>query len=680
MGKRSIEQKIKFLRQKIQRADYLYYTISDPEIADKEYDQLLNELKALEETYPQFLTKDSPTQRVSGKPLKSFSAVEHKTKMLSLDNTYSLEDLGKWEERIKRIVKFQKDISYVAELKVDGVSCSLTYKQGFLILGLTRGDGETGEDVTLNIKTIKTIPLRVNSSGLPFEFVVRGEIYIEKDDFRKINKQREERGEAAFVNPRNAASGSLKLLNSSLVAKRGLKCLIHSFGWADRYNFRTHQEFLGLLSKWQMPASLHAKVCKNLDEVKEYCTYWVKHRNSLSYEADGVVVKVNDFSLQEKMGSTSKSPRWAVAYKFPADRATTRINKIEFGVGRTGIITPVAILKPVECGGVTISRATLHNFDEIKRLGLKQGDMVLIERAGEVIPKIVKVIHSKRTGVEKTIEVPIYCPVCGAKVSNDRAEDSNLMDNSRSAGVYLYCLNPDCPSQIKRALIHFTSRGAMDIEGLGESAVGALVDEKIVKSVADIYKLTEDDLLKLPLFKKKKASKIISAILQSKKRSLSNFIYGLGIRHVGEKVAFILAEQFKEINKFFYLSEDELTDISEIGQVIACSVLDFFSLSSTKKIINNMQESGVDIYYKQTGTKKNSVQGKSFVFTGELNVYTRRQAQDLIKEFGGKCVNTISRKTDFLVEGKNPGTKYAQAKNLGVMIINEAEFIALLNG
>jgi len=680
MRKNNTKQVINLLRQKIQRADYLYYTLSDPEIADKEYDQLLYELRDLERKYPQFLTKDSPTQRVSGKPLEAFANIKHRVKMLSLDNTYSLEELNNWEEKTKRILKLQKNISYMAELKVDGVSCSLTYKQGVLTLGSTRGDGETGEDVTLNIKTIKTVPLTITADDLPDELVVRGEVFIEKDDFKRINEQRRKKGETIFVNPRNAASGSLKLLDPSLVAKRSLKCLIHSFGWADNYNFKTQQTFLGLLSRWQLPASPHAKFCKNLDEVSKYCAYWQSSRDRLNYAVDGVVIKVNDFSLQDDLGATAKSPRWAVAYKFPADCVNTIVNEIEFGVGRTGIITPVAVLEPVECGGVTISKATLHNFDEIKRLGLKQGDTVLIERAGEVIPKILKVIYSKRTGGEKVVKVPIYCPACGAKLSKEKIENADSDNIQKMPGVYLYCFNPDCPAQLKRALIHFASRQAMNIEGLGESIAGALVDKKIVKSIADIYKLTADDFLKLPLFKGKKANKIILAISKSKEKPLSNFIYGLGIRHVGEKVAFSLAEKFKTVNRFFCLSEDDLVNMPEIGQIIASSVINFFSLPNTKEIINKMQESGVIICNTRFSVSSDRLEGKSFVFTGELSSYTRQQAQDLVKKFGGRYTSVVSSKTDFLVEGKNPGAKYAQAKKFGVSIINEQGFTVLLKG
>jgi len=465
-----VKKRIEELRELIRYHDWRYYVLSDPEISDKEYDDLMRELKELEEKYPQFISPDSPTQRVSGAVLEGFPTVKHKVKMLSLDNTYSIDELKEWEEKIKRMLKRDVKLDYTAELKIDGVSCALIYEKGKLSLGATRGDGETGEDITSNIRTISTIPLKLLGKDIPRAIEVRGEIYMEKEDFKRLNEERKKGGESLFANPRNAASGSLKLLDPKLVKARNLKCFIHSFGWVEGFKFNTHWEFLNKIKEWGLRVNPTSRYCKNLDEVVQYCQEWQKIRDSLEYEVDGVVVKVNPFTLQKELGSTLKSPRWAVAYKFPAHQATTVVKDIIFSVGRTGMITPVAILKPVECGGVTISRSTLHNFDEIERLDVRVKDTVLVERAGEVIPKIVKVITSKRPKSAKKVEVPQVCPVCGGKIMKEKEEE-----------VYWFCINPNCPARLKQSLLHFASRGALDIEGLGESVVNELVERKMVK-------------------------------------------------------------------------------------------------------------------------------------------------------------------------------------------------------
>jgi DNA ligase (NAD+) len=522
------------LREKIREADYHYYIQNDPQISDKEYDDLLKSLKSLEKKQPQLITSDSPTQRVSSGLIEEFPAIKHKTKMLSLDNTYSLEELKEWEKKMKRALKKDITFSYICELKIDGISCSLNYQNGRLIRGLTRGDGQKGEDVTSNIKTIHSIPLKLRKN-YPKNLEVRGEVYISKRDFEKLNDQRLKNGKNPFANPRNAAGGSLKLLNPNLVAKRNLKCFIHSFGWVEGYDFNSQQEFFKKITKWGLRIQKENKLCKSLEEVINYCKNFQQKRDNLDYEVDGVVIKVNGLDLQKKLGSTQKSPRWAVAYKFPAIRKTTKIKRIEFGVGRTGIITPVAILTPIHCGGATIKRATLHNFDEVKRLGVKIGDTVLIERAGDVIPKIIKVINSKRNGKEKAITEPKKCPICKGAVEKE--------------DVYLFCLNPNCPSKLKRSLVHFAGRRAMDIEGMGESLIEELVDRGIIHNISDIYKLTKKDLLTLPLFKEKKANNITKSISKSKEQLLNNLLFGLGIPHVGQKAANTLANHFRSLDK-----------------------------------------------------------------------------------------------------------------------------------
>lgn len=662
-----INREIDNLRGLIRYADYRYYVLSDPEIADKEYDDLVKKLHQLEEKYPQFITTDSPTQRVSLGLSQGFSTVSHRVKMLSLDNTYSMEELKEWEEKFKRMLKRKEDVDYVAELKIDGVSCSLTYQKGLFVLGATRGDGEAGEDITNNLKTIKSIPLRLFGNNLPEIIEVRGEVYMDKIDFNQINQERLKDEESLFANPRNAASGSLKLLDANLVSKRNLKCFIHSFGWVSKYKFENQHMFLEQIKKWGLRTSPYNKYCKNLDEVIDYYNKWLKNRQSLEFEADGIVVKINSFSVQNDLGTTLKSPRWAVAYKFPAHQATTEVLKIEFGVGRTGIITPVAILRPVECGGVTISRSTLHNFDEIARLDIREGDTVLVERAGEVIPKIVKVITSRRSGKEKKVKVLSRCPVCEGEVTKDKQEE-----------VYWYCINPDCPAQLKRSLLHFASRGAMDIEGIGESVVDELVDRGLVKKISDIYKLRKEDFLTLPLFKEKKANNLVSAIEASKNRPLSRFLYGLGIRHAGEKAASLLAEKFKNIDIFFKLKSGDFEEIPEIGPAIASSIVKFFSSLSAKKMIEEFKKAGLNLEEKEKQIEKSPITGKTFVFTGELESFSRSDAKKIIEDMGAKVLSSVSKNLDYLVVGKAPGSKYGKAKELGLKILSESEFKSLI--
>ncbi len=572
MAINKVKKEIKKLRAEIREADYHYYVLNDPQISDKEYDDLLKKLESLEKKYPQLVTPDSPTQRVSGGLLEEFPTAKHKTKMLSLGNTYSVDQLKEWEKRMKRALKKEIDFNYMCEPKIDGISCSLNYQDGRLSKGLTRGDGQRGEDVTANIKTIPSIPLKLRKK-FPKNLEVRGEVYIDKKDFKALNRRRSKENKTPFANPRNAAGGSLKLLDPGLVAKRNLKCFIHSFGWVEGYEFNSQKDFLKKINEWGLRTQKENKLSKNLKEVIDYCNNYQQKRDSLDYEADGVVVKVNSLPLQKALGSTEKSPRWAAAYKFPAIRKTTLVKKIEFGVGRTGIITPVAILKPVSCGGATIKRATLHNFDEIKRLDLKIGDTVLLERAGDVIPKIVKVITSKRTGEEKKIRRPEKCPICKGEVEKEE--------------VYFFCINPNCPSKLKRSLIHFSSRAAMNIEGVGESLIKELVNTKMVKNISDIYKLTKKDLLSLPLFKEKKAAKTIRAISKSKSRPLSRLLFGLGIPHVGQKAASTLAERFGSLDKISQAGQKNLRyrpDCIKVDSKILFAKIDSKNIKRIQKI------------------------------------------------------------------------------------------------
>ncbi|MCK9573962.1 MAG: NAD-dependent DNA ligase LigA [Candidatus Omnitrophica bacterium] len=663
-----IKKEIEKLREGIRDADYKYYVLSEPEISDKEYDDTLKQLKDIEERYPQLITSDSPTQRVSGGVIEGFPTVEHKIKMLSLDNTYSIDEIKDWEHKIKRMLKRDTQTDYVVELKIDGVSCSLTYEKGTFLTGATRGDGTTGEDITMNVKTIKSVPLRLRGANIPEIIEVRGEIYMDKKDLENINKTRLKQEEPLFANPRNAASGSLKLLDPLTVKERNLKCFIHSSGLAKGVEFTNHREFFEKVKALGLRVNPYNKLCKNINEVIEYCLYWQSRRDSLDYEIDGIVVKVNDYKLRKELAETSKSPRWAVAYKFPAHQATTTVQRIESSVGRTGIITPVAILKPVECAGVTISRSTLHNFDEIERLDVREGDTVLIERAGEVIPKIVKVIATKRNDASKKIKVPKSCPVCKQDLAKEKEEE-----------VYWYCINPDCPAKIKQSLLHFASRGAMDIEGMGESAVEELVNRGLVKSLADIYKITKADLLKLPLFAQKKADNLILAVTASKKRQMSHLLYALGIHHIGEKAARLLADRFKKIDIFFKLKEEDLEKISEIGPVMAQSVTKFFASSKAKKLIEEFKKSGLNLNQEKKVAGQNLLSGKIFIFTGELKSFSRSQASEAVEALGAECVSSISKNIDYVVVGENPGSKYEKARKLHLNIITEQDFKKLIN-
>jgi DNA ligase (NAD+) len=661
-----IKKKIEELRDRIRHHDYKYYCLSQPEISDREYDELMRKLKKLEEEYPQYKSKDSPSVRVSGGILPGFDTVRHRQKMFSLDNGFSFTELKDWAQRVHKGLGRDK-VEYVVELKIDGVSANITYEKARLAIGATRGDGETGEDVTANIKTIRAIPLLLRGKDIPAFIEIRGEIYMEKEDFLVLNKEKEKSGEPLFANPRNSASGSLKLLDTSVVAQRKLKFFAHSLGTYQGAEISSHWEFLSRLKEWGIPASPQAKLCKDLDEVIAYCRLWQEKRDKLSYEVDGMVIKVDSLEQQRKLGHTLKSPRWALAYKFPAHQATTVLKDIVLQVGRTGVITPVAELEPVECGGVVISRATLHNFDEIKRLGIKIGDRLVIERAGEVIPKIVKVIESLRTDKSKEFKIPKSCPVCGLRISKDKEEE-----------VAYRCINPSCPAQIKRSLLHFASRQTMDIEGMGEAAVEQLVNKKLIKEIADIYSLRKQDLLQLELFKDKKADNLLAAIEKSKQQSLSRLIFALGIRHVGEKAAFVLAQKFGTMDKLIDAKKEELDAIYEVGEVMAASIIDFFKLPSTRVLIKKLKKAGLQLKEKIAPVKKSALTGKTIVFTGELKGFSRTQAEGLVRSLGGNASSSVSQSTDFVVVGETPGSKYEKAKKLGVKIINENEFKGLL--
>lgn len=660
------KKEIEKLRGEIRHHDHRYYVLSQPELSDKEYDGLMRRLKELEEEFPGLISPDSPTQRVAAGIQEGFKTVKHRQKMLSLDNTYSFEELRDWDERVHK-GSGNHEIQYVAELKIDGVSANLTYRDGLLVSAATRGDGESGEDVTLNIKTIRAIPLRIETKKPPKLIEIRGEVYLELKDFAAINKERKAQGEVLFANPRNAASGSLKLLAPGITARRNLNFFAHSLGELSNGQFSTQWEFLQELKKYSMRVNPESRLCSSLDEVFEFCELWQEKRKKISYEIDGVVLKVNSLEAQISLGATLKSPRWAAAYKFPAHQVTTKLKDIIVSVGRTGTITPVADLEPVECAGVTISRATLHNFDEIERLGVKIGDRIVLERAGEVIPKIIKTVESLRTGKEKTFKIPRSCPVCGSTIIKEKEED-----------VAYRCINPSCPAQLEKGLMHFSSRLCMDIEGMGEAAVKQLIEKNLVKDFADIYSLEKGQLLILELFKDKKAENLVLAIENSKRRALGRLIYGLGVRHVGEKAAYVLAQEFKTLENLVSAKKEDLEAIYAIGPVISESVIAFFKQESTKELIKKLEAAGVNTKEDERAAKKTPLTDKTVVFTGELESFSRAEAEDLLRKSSGKASSNVSKETDFVVAGRNPGSKYERAKKLGLKIIDEKEFLEML--
>ncbi|MFA5096492.1 MAG: NAD-dependent DNA ligase LigA [Candidatus Omnitrophota bacterium] len=653
-------KEIERLKNQVRRHNDLYYVQAHPEISDNEYDALLRALRELEEKYPEYKTADSPTQRVGADISGGFKTVRHIRKMLSLDNTYSFAELGEWDERVRKGLSGAQ-AEYVAELKIDGVSANLTYRSGSLVLGTTRGDGESGEDVTRNLKTIRAIPHTLRANDIPELIEIRGEVYMRHEDFTALNREREDNGEAAFANPRNAAAGSLKLLDANLVAGRRLDFFAHSLGELKGPGVADHWHFLQKLKDWGLPVSLESKLCPGFKEVIDYCNFWQEKRGGIPYDIDGVVIKVNSLNHQAKLGFTRKSPRWAVAYKFPAHQAATTVRKINFQVGRTGVITPVAELDPVACAGVTIKHATLHNFDEIKRLGVKEGDRVIIERAGEVIPKVVEVV---RSAGGKALAIPKSCPVCSGKVVKEKEED-----------VAYRCINPSCPAQLERGILHFSSRGAMDIEGMGEAVVRQLVELKVLRNFSDIYhKINKDVLLKLELFKDKKAQNLLAAIEKSKEQPLSRLIFALGIRHVGEKAAYVLARRFRIMDDLLKAKKEDLVAIYEVGPVLSVSVTDFFKQPQTRKLIDELRGAGLNFSQPASETASGPLAGKTLVFTGELKGFSRLQAEESARRSGANVSSSVSKNTDFVVAGGAAGSKLSKARKLGVKILTEEQF------
>jgi DNA ligase (NAD+) len=660
-----IETELRQLRADINHHNNLYYQRSEIEISDQEFDKLLERLKQLEAEHPQLITADSPTQRVGGKA-ESFSQFTHKVPLMSLDNSYNLDDLRDFDERCTKLADGRK-LEYVAELKIDGLSVSLHYENGVLQVGATRGDGQNGDNVTNNVKTIRTIPLKLKPDFSP-EAEVRGEVFLSRSQFERINADLEMLGEKKYANPRNTASGTLRQLDSAIVASRNLDMFPYDLFAGNRKMFETHWENFIWLEKQGFNVNPHRALCKNFDEVVEFINEIQKLRDSFDYEIDGVVVKVNSTALQAEFGSTGKAPRWAIAYKYPATQATTQLNAIAIQVGRTGALTPVAELEPVLVAGTTVSRASLHNEDEIKRLDLKIGDWVLIEKSGEIIPQVVQVITTKRTGNERDFEFPKLCPVCNSAALRPDGE------------AVTRCTNDICPAKIKGRLSYFAARKAMDIEGLGEVLIEMLVDKNIVKDAADLYSLDLETLTNLDRMGKKSAEKVLEQLENSKTRGLQRLLFGLDIRHVGEGYAKRIARQFRNIENLKLATIEQLDDIPDIGLAVAESVYKWFRDEKNLRIIERLQDFGVKLEIEESSTAQLDERfvGKIFVLTGKLEQFTRDEAAKIIEERGGKVSGSVSKNTNFVIAGSDAGSKLTKAESLGVAVMSEAEFSAFI--
>lgn len=664
---KEIVEEVERLRKEIAYHDYRYYILNDPVISDAEYDALMLRLKELEMKYPQLITPDSPTQRVGGAPAPEFKKFTHKEPMLSLDNAFSKEELIAFDQRLKRW-SGKSEIEYVAEHKIDGVSVSLIYEDGVFVIGATRGDGITGEDVTSNLRTIKTVPLRLIKE-VPGRLEVRGEVFMTKEEFARINAEREEAGLPLFANPRNAAAGSLRQLDPKVTASRALDIYVYYLIEPEKWGVYTQWDALNFLRELGFKVNPYSRLCKDIEEVWRYCEEWEKKKGELSYAVDGVVLKVNRMELWKELGATSKSPRWAIAFKFPPEEATTKVLDIVVNVGRTGILTPVAVLEPVHLGGTIVKRASLHNEDEVRRKDVRIGDWVIVRKAGEIIPEVVKVITDRRTGEEREFKMPDRCPVCGASVVRPEGE------------VAYRCIGINCPAQLKERIRHFASRDAMDIRGLGPAIIEQLVEKKFVKDIADLYYLTYDHLLSLERMGPKSASNLIKAISLSKSRPLANLIFGLGIRYVGKVVAKLLADRFGTMDKLMRASYSELLEVEGVGEKVASSVVKFFREPQTLELIEKLRKAGVNLGREREEVreiKENFFKGKTVVFTGELKSFTRSEASELIESLGAQVVDSVSKKVDLLVVGENPGSKYEKALSLGIPIIREDEFLKRL--
>lgn len=666
MQKKEAVKKIDALRKEIRHHDYLYYVLNTPKISDIKYDKLMRRLKELEEKFPDLISLDSPTQRVGATPLEEFGSVRHSKPMLSLDSAIKEEEILRFDDRIRRELETEK-VEYVAEPKLDGLSVELIYENGRFIRGSTRGDGTTGEDVTENIKTIRTVPLKLRSSEkkVPQIIAVRGEVIMHIKDFENFNKMLVERGEQPLANPRNAAAGSLRRLNPKETAERPLDIYFYEIMDSQGLSIKTQYEALNCLSKWGLRTNGFIETCNDANGIIAYHHKMWEKREDLDYEIDGVVIKVNKIDFQEKLGKKSRSPRWAIAFKFPSRKEVTKVLDITVQVGRTGALTPVALLKPVDVSGVTVSRASLHNQDFVNDMDVRIGDHVKVGRAGDVIPEVTEVIKSKRNGKEKKFHIPLNCPVCGSKVVKD--------------GAYYKCAGGlSCIAQLKRSLGHFASKGAMDIEHLGKKSVELLVDARLFTRVSDIYKLKKEDILSLPRFAEKSAENLIESVEKSKNKNLARFIYALGIPNVGEHIARVLADKFGSLEKLIEAEIEELEQIFEVGPEIAESVNSFFKEETNLEEIEHMKSLGVNAISTVTSKKQATLEGKIFLFTGSLTDFSRDEAKRIVEELGGRAVSSVSKKINYVVVGDNPGSKLEKAKKFNLECIGEKKFKQLL--
>lgn len=665
-----IIKRIEELRELIHQHDYNYYVLNEPVISDREYDLLMKELIDLENKYPFLITPDSPTQRVGGEPTKEFPVVLHEVPMLSLSNTYSIEELYDFHRRVREGLPEGEKIEYTVELKIDGVAVSLRYRNGLFYQGVTRGDGTRGDDITNNLKTIRSLPLRLNFrevKRINFQDIeVRGEVYMNRDDFELLNRERLKLNEKSFANPRNATAGTLKLQDPKLVAERPLNLFCYYLR-SNVVELESQYENLKILKSLGFKVNSHHKLCSTIDEVIDFCKEWEEKRETLTYDIDGVVIKVNNLRQQEILGNVAKSPRWATAFKFEAKKARTKLKAITLQVGRIGTITPVAELEPVFLAGTTVSRATLHNFEEIQRKDIRIGDTVIIEKSGDIIPKVIEVVLDERTSKSIPFEIPDKCPVCGTKLYNPPGE------------VAYYCPNYDCSEQVKQRLVHFASRGAMDIEGLGAAVVDKLVDLGFLYSPADIYLLKEkrDTLIKIEGFGEKSIDNLLNAIEKSKNQPFERVLFALGIRHVGASVAKDLIMHYSSIDELMSATETELQQIPEIGETISKSITNYFKDDKNLKLIKDLKTAGLK-FDKEKKMVSGKFSGKTFVITGTLKSMTRNEAKKLIEQFGGRTTDSVSSKTSFVIVGEDPGSKYDKAKKLNIPILSEEEFLRLI--
>ncbi|GAB6100006.1 NAD-dependent DNA ligase LigA [Halanaerocella petrolearia] len=651
-----IKDRIEELRRKIREHNYYYFVLDDPQISDQKYDQLMQELVELESEEPELVTLDSPTQRVGGEPINEFNKIEHEVPLLSLDKSFSADELREFDNRVQKEV--DKDIDYIVELKIDGLSASLHYEDGVFRQGATRGNGQVGEDVTHNLKTIRSIPLKLEQE---INLEVRGEVFMPQDQFLRLNKEQEEAGEDSFANPRNAAAGSLRQLDPQVAANRPLDIFIYDSAYIDEVEFNTHQEKLDYLEELGFKVNDQRQVCNNIEQVIEYCTKWTEEREELNYGIDGIVIKVNQLQLQEELGTTAKHPRWAIAYKFPAQQKETSIKDIEVTVGRTGALTPTAVLEPIFLDGSVVSRANLHNQDELERKDIRIGDHVIVEKAGDIIPQVVEVLKDKRTGEEEKYSLPDTCPVCGAQAVRLEGEAATQ------------CIGGACPAKLREEILHFVQRDAMNIEGVGPALVEQLLDNNLVTDIADLYYLEKEELVELDRMGDKSSQNVLTALENSKDNTLQQVLYGLGIKYVGSRVAQVLAQNFSNIDEIIEANKEDLEKIPEVGPKIAQSIVTYFSQEQNLGIIAKLKETGVN-FNSQVEEVEQKLEGKKFVLTGRLKDFTRQEAKETITDLGGRVTSSVSGATDYLIVGENPGSKYDQAQKLGTTILTEEEF------